>query len=79
MTQSEFEHQYAGRSVVSVALLHARGRYGKPCNCGDEICEGWEMAHADEASFCKGCGQPVVTMYAIPLHANCRPFEIVHP
>lgn len=47
-TVEQFEQEYAERSGVTVELLHAHGRYGKPCNCGDDECEGWQMAHADD-------------------------------
>jgi hypothetical protein len=48
MTREEFEAAYAARSGVTVAWLHAHGRRAESCACGDEFCEGWAMAHADE-------------------------------
>jgi hypothetical protein len=46
-TVEEFENWYAASSHVSVDFLHEHGRYGRPCDCGDEICTGWQMAHAE--------------------------------
>lgn len=45
-----FEEAYAQRSGVSLELLHAHGRFAIPCNCGDELCEGWQMGHIDEGA-----------------------------
>lgn len=45
MTLDEFERQYAERSGVTVAWLHANDRFGVPCDCGEEGCEGWQMKH----------------------------------
>lgn len=47
MTKDEFEKQYADRSGVTVEFLHEHGRFGKPCDCDEEICQGWQMTHAD--------------------------------
>ena len=46
--RDEFEAQYAARSGVTVAQLHAYGRYAEPCNCGNDECEGWAMGHQQE-------------------------------
>ncbi len=45
----EFEERYAARSGdgLSVRYLHAAGRLGWWCDCGDETCEGFQMLHAD--------------------------------
>lgn len=43
MTKNEFERAYARRSGITVKQLHKLGRYAKPCNCGEEICEGWQI------------------------------------
>ena len=40
----KFEQQYAERSGVTVAWLHEHGRYGAPCDCREEGCEGFQMA-----------------------------------
>lgn len=47
VTLAEFEQAYAERSGVTVAYLHENGRRGEPCACGDESCEGWQMAHVE--------------------------------
>jgi len=46
--RGEFEAAYAARSGVTVAQLHAWGRYAEPCDCGAEECEGWAMGHQQE-------------------------------
>jgi hypothetical protein len=43
MTLEEFEAGYAERSGVTVEWLHNNGLHGKPCDCGNEFCEGWAM------------------------------------
>ena len=45
---AEFEAAYAARSGVTVDWLHAHGRYAERCDCGEEMCEGWAMAHPQE-------------------------------
>ncbi len=36
-----FELNYAKRSGLSVKELRALGRIVAPCDCDDELCEGW--------------------------------------
>lgn len=48
MTAAEFEARYAARSGVTVAWLHAHGRYAERCRCGWGMCEGWGMGHQQE-------------------------------
>ena len=48
MTAGEFEAQYAARSGVTVAQLHAWGRYAEPCVCDVDMCQGWAMGHQQE-------------------------------
>jgi len=43
----EFEKGYAERSGVTVEWLHARNRFGVPCDCGWDNCKGWQMKHID--------------------------------
>jgi hypothetical protein len=43
-----FAQRYAGRSGTTVEFLREHGRIPLPCDCGDAICEGWQMAHTDE-------------------------------
>lgn len=45
MTKLEFLRGYAKRSGVTVEQLSKWGRYAKPCYCGDESCQGWQMVH----------------------------------
>jgi hypothetical protein len=40
-----YELAYAERSKVSVEFLHRNGRFGAPCDCGDELCDGFQMMH----------------------------------
>jgi hypothetical protein len=47
-TVGAFERRYAKRSGVTVEWLHDHGRYGAPCNCGDDLCEGWQMTHYED-------------------------------
>ena len=50
----EFERFYVANSEaqgytrLTVEALHSMGRYGAPCDCGDEICTGWQMLHVEE-------------------------------
>ena len=46
MTADEFEAAYAARSGLTVARLRELGRVVKPCDCGDEICDGWQSVNA---------------------------------
>lgn len=50
-TAGEFERQYAERSQMTVEQLRDLGRVVRPCDCGEEGCEGWQSVsqeHADE-------------------------------
>ena len=47
MTKDEFEEFYARNSNVTVEQLHEWGRYGVPCDCGDDLCTGWRMTTAE--------------------------------
>jgi len=42
ISKEEFEKQYAERSALSVGKLRMRGISFEPCDCGDEICQGWQ-------------------------------------
>lgn len=48
LTLAEFEQAYADRSGLTVDQLHELGRRAVPCDCGDDICEGWGMGHASD-------------------------------
>lgn len=43
MTKEEFEQLYADRSNSTIEWLHEHGRYATECNCGEDICKGWQM------------------------------------
>ena len=45
MTKDEFEKGYAKRSGVTVEWLHNHNRFGAPCDCGEDECNGWQMKH----------------------------------
>lgn len=47
MTVEQFEREYAERSGVTVEFLRQWGRHGELCDCDEEICEGFQMAHSD--------------------------------
>lgn len=42
LTAEEFEAGYAARSKRTVEELRAIGRVVKPCECGDDGCQGWQ-------------------------------------
>lgn len=44
ISRDEFEVGYAERSGVTVEWLHEHGQRAKPCDCGDALCKGWQMA-----------------------------------
>jgi hypothetical protein len=48
MTADEFAEAYAARGGVTVEWLRERGREARPCDCGDESCDGWQMANVKE-------------------------------
>ena len=48
-TAEEFERWYAVNSKVTVSFLHKNGRYGKSCDCKEDGCTGWQMAHKHDA------------------------------
>ena len=48
MTRDEFEARYAARSGITIAQLHAYGRYAELCRCDGEGCEGWAMGPQQE-------------------------------
>jgi hypothetical protein len=47
MTAEEFERQYAERSGITVERLRELGRIVAPCDCGEDICEGWQSTTAE--------------------------------
>ena len=48
LSAAEFGRRYAERSGVTVEWLKEHGREVRPCDCGDEMCEGRQMAHVRE-------------------------------
>ncbi len=50
-TREEFAQAYARRSGVTVEWLLERGREVRPCDCGEDMCEGWQMAYVKEPSY----------------------------
>lgn len=49
MTADEFERAYAERSHRTVEELR-KYRTVRPCDCGDETCEGWQSISHERAS-----------------------------
>lgn len=49
MTRDEFEAYYAKNSIMTVEELRAfnaeNGRGIRPCDCGEEGCQGWQMVN----------------------------------
>ena len=45
MNKEEFEKGYAERSGMTIEWLRANGRQAAQCDCGEEGCQGWQMAH----------------------------------
>ena len=40
---SVFERAYANRAGVEPSDLRDWGRFPEPCDCGEDMCEGWAM------------------------------------
>ena len=51
MTAQEFALAYAERSGVTVDWLREHGREVRPCDCGEDGCEGWQMAHIEHLQW----------------------------
>lgn len=50
MTKEEFEATWLGRGAWDTLVaedLRSLGRMAAPCNCGDPICQGWQMLHIE--------------------------------
>lgn len=54
----EREEQYAERSGTTVRALHAWGRFGAPCACGAEVCDGFQMLHLRDDLIAAGWYPP---------------------
>lgn len=69
LTGDEFEAAYAARAGVTVEALHRHGRFAEPCDCGESICEGWQMSHAMEDAIVENelrADNPCRTGHAFP-------------
>lgn len=53
----EFERRYAAWSTTTVAELRKQGGIVVPCDCGDDICEGWAVVPADLLNDYKQMGR----------------------
>ena len=53
MTADEFERRYAMRSRLTVEELRALGRIVAPCDCGEDLCEGWQSTTAERLAEAK--------------------------
>jgi hypothetical protein len=51
LTADEFEQAYATRSGLTVEQLRALGRVVRPCNCGDDSCQGWQSMTPERAAL----------------------------
>jgi hypothetical protein len=60
MSAEVFEILYAQRSGVTVAWLHAHGRYAEPCDCGEDGCEGWAMGYQWEDAIVEDSLRPAL-------------------
>jgi len=61
VTAAEFEAAYAARSGVSVAWLHAHGRFAERCGCGGPACGGWAMGHQQEDAIAEDAARSGVS------------------
>lgn len=50
MTAEEFERAYAERSGMTVERLRELGQTVRPCDCGWDGCEGWQMVSIERAA-----------------------------
>lgn len=53
MTRDEFAKAYADRSGLTVESLRELGREARPCDCGEEGCEGWQMVNVRDEDWPK--------------------------
>lgn len=48
LTQEQFEEMYARHSGCTIDFLKEELKLeALPCECGDEICHGWQMVRKD--------------------------------
>lgn len=78
-TAEQFEREYAQRSAVTVEYLRETGRVVQPCDCHDEICEGWKMGREDGAftlflrTACERCLCYLPSIISTPHRGVCEP------
>lgn len=74
----QFAEEYAARSGVTVEWLRDAGRIVKPCDCADEICEGWRMGDQDAGftfhlgPMCDRCGAELGEIHSSPHRVLCK-------
>ena len=51
MTRQEFAQRYATRVGLTVEQLRQYGREVRLCVCGEDGCEGWQMAHVRDEEW----------------------------
>lgn len=54
----QFERDYAERSGVTVEWLREYGRVVRPCDCGEDICTGWQSVSTERAAEIDDPTQP---------------------
>jgi hypothetical protein len=50
-TREDFENAYVRRSGLTVEWLREHGRESRPCDCGEDECQGWQMANIKELQW----------------------------
>jgi hypothetical protein len=50
MTKQEFIQSYCQRSSIAPELI-LKTNIAIPCNCGDEMCDGWAMVSKDDPAI----------------------------
>jgi hypothetical protein len=43
ITQTEFIKQFCENSDITEKELNELGKFAFPCDCDEEVCQGWEM------------------------------------
>lgn len=77
--RSAFEQRYAADSGMTVEQLHYYGRFGAPCDCGEDGCEGWQMSHAHEDALFEAGQRRPRTLSDVTAGANERRLRLVKP
>ncbi len=60
---ADFYSAYAKQSGISVEQLAALGKRAYRCDCGDAICDGWQMLSKREVEFDRARG---ISLYVDP-------------